>query len=164
MGQFPFENIAQQSGLASLKVAYGVAIGDFNNDRYEDISLTFTSGPPKVFLNNKDGTYEDVTSTLKIDFTGNARTSLWVDIDNDGWLDLFVGGKSENSRLFQNIEGSIFTEVTNQYQLSNHSNIFSINVAEVNADPFLDIYLSNFFYPSFSNKSKAAVPFPPPHL
>ena len=68
----------------------GIAIGDFDNDGYEDI---FISGYGKSVLyhNNRNGTFTDVTAASGIAAPKWGTSALWFDYDNDGRLDLFIG-------------------------------------------------------------------------
>ena len=80
----------------------GVAIGDFNNDNLNDIYFTSNQGPDKLYINQGNLRFEDVTASAKILNTNGWTTGVThVDINNDGFLDIYVckvGG-------FLNLEG-----------------------------------------------------------
>jgi hypothetical protein len=94
-GDGTFTDVTEKAGLAGTGYDTGVAIGDYNNDGYEDI---FVAGVHRntLYRNNGDGTFTDVTEK-----TGLAQPdkeygplwsvgAAWVDVNSDGLLDLFV--------------------------------------------------------------------------
>lgn len=89
-----FEDVTEKSGLKGIGYGMGVAVGDFDNDGYEDLYVTAYGGN-RLYHNNGNGTFTDVTEQSG---TGGPTTpgqtwstsAAWVDLDNDGLLDLVV--------------------------------------------------------------------------
>ncbi len=67
----------------------GVAIGDVNNDGWPDVLITEYGGV-RLFLNNGNGTFTDVTKESGLDNPSWGTSAAFVDYDRDGWLDLIV--------------------------------------------------------------------------
>jgi hypothetical protein len=85
-----FTDVTRKAGLALELYGMGVAIGDFDNDGFDDIFLT-TLGQNHLFRNNGDGTFTDVTKQAGLWGPNEFSTSAaWVDYDRDGHLDLVV--------------------------------------------------------------------------
>jgi hypothetical protein len=88
-----FTNVAVQAGVAITMATWASAVGDYNNDGWLDIFAADWTGTRTnvLFLNHRDGTFEtvDVGSPIRdgADLRMGAR---WVDINNDGFLDLFM--------------------------------------------------------------------------
>ena len=77
------------SGLDFAGYNMGVAVGDVNNDGWLDVLITQYNGV-KLFLNNGDGTFTDVTEESGLSNPGWATSAAFVDYDRDGRLDLVV--------------------------------------------------------------------------
>ena len=84
-----FEDVTEKPGLQGVGFGMGVAVGDFDNDGYEDLYVTGYGGN-HLYRNNGDGTFTDVTEKAGVGGTGWSTSAAWVDLDNDGLLDLVV--------------------------------------------------------------------------
>lgn len=128
----------------------GVALGDINNDGLIDIYFTGNLVDNALYLNRGDFKFEDITETA-----GVACENIWssgatfVDINQDGWLDLYVcksgmpGGKNRHNELFINQKDNTFKEASKEYGL----NITGLSVQaaffDYDLDGDLDCYLLN---------------------
>src|SRR5262249_32995260 len=79
----------EQAGLACAGFGQGVAVGDFDNDGYDDLVVTFL-GKIVLYHNNGNGTFTDVTAKAGLRNPHWGSSVAWGDIDNDGYLDLYV--------------------------------------------------------------------------
>lgn len=69
----------------------GIAVGDYNGDGLEDLYVCQPSGlPNRLYRNNGDGTFDDVTATAGVDVLDGSTMALFADLDNDGDQDLLV--------------------------------------------------------------------------
>src|SRR5947209_14910490 len=87
-----FDDVTEKAGLQGVGYGMGVAVGDYDNDGFEDLYVTAYGGN-RLYRNNGNGTFTDVTRTSG---TGGAgapgqtwfTSAAWVDLDHDGRLDL----------------------------------------------------------------------------
>jgi hypothetical protein len=86
-----FSDITAKSGLSDPGWAVGVCVGDYNNDGFEDLFLTYY-GHNRLYRNNGDGTFTDVTTKAGLLHAGNrfGAGCTFLDYDRDGHLDIFV--------------------------------------------------------------------------
>ena len=85
-----FTDVTQKAGLSVEMYGMGVAIGDYDNDGFDDIFIT-ALGQSRLFHNNGNGTFTDVTKRAGLEGPHEFSTSAaWVDYDHDGKLDLVV--------------------------------------------------------------------------
>jgi hypothetical protein len=85
-----FSDATAAAGLAVSMYGLGVAVGDYDNDGYDDVFVT-ALGQSRLFHNNGNNTFTDATATAGLAGVGEFSTSAaWVDYDRDGKLDLLV--------------------------------------------------------------------------
>jgi hypothetical protein len=87
-----FSDVTVKAGLVRTGWASGLTVGDYNNDGFEDIFITYY-GQNVLYRNNGNGTFTDVTKQAGLLYEGNLRWGsgcTFIDYDRDGYLDLFV--------------------------------------------------------------------------
>jgi hypothetical protein len=84
-----FEDVTEKAGLQGTGYDLGVAVGDYDNDGYDDLYVTGLQGN-HLYHNNGNGTFTDVTRESGTGGSGWSTSAAWVDLDNDGLLDLVV--------------------------------------------------------------------------
>jgi hypothetical protein len=85
-----FTDVTAKAGLAHCGWGFGAAVGDYDNDGWEDLYITYLDGAV-LYHNNHDGTFTDVAAKAGVGNLGRWGTSAaFGDYDNDGYLDLYV--------------------------------------------------------------------------
>lgn len=114
-GDGTFEDVTFAAGLASLQPSHTAAWADVNLDGYLDLfvgheSYSKLSGgpshPSELFLNNRDGTFTEVSHKVGIDLDDFVKGATWGDVNNDGLPDLYVSVLYGRNRLYINRGGS----------------------------------------------------------
>src|SRR5438128_3182229 len=105
-----FTDVTHKAGLDIEMFGLGVAVGDYDNDGYDDLFVT-AYGQSHLFHNNGNGTFTDVTQKAGLQGPKEFSTSAaWVDYDKDGHLDLVVGNYvqwSPETDLYCTMDGKI---------------------------------------------------------
>jgi hypothetical protein len=106
-GKLEFKDVAAQAGVACLDMdATGAVAGDFTNDGYEDLYVLGRNQPNRLFRNNGNGTFTDVTAQAGVGGGNSSHTSASIgDINGDGSLDIVVANTYDWSN-----ERAIFAE------------------------------------------------------
>jgi hypothetical protein len=129
----------------------GVAIGDINNDGFADVFFTANQGANKLYLNKGNWKFEEISE--KAGFGNKKQWStgvVMVDINNDGWLDIFVcnaGSMTDSSirrnQLFINNHDLTFTESAPQYGLDDSGYTTQVSFFDYDLDGDLDCFIIN---------------------
>jgi len=88
-GKLEFVDVTEKAGVGHVGYGMGVAVGDYDNDGFQDLYVT-NFGHNVLYHNNGDGTFTDVTVQAGVDDLRWSTSAAWVDYDRDGRLDLFV--------------------------------------------------------------------------
>jgi len=145
-----FVDVSRQAGVADDGLGKGVAFADVNNDGFVDLYVSNKGGSNKLFVNNGDGTFKDVTATsgAGIDSPGFTMGSVFGDYDNDGDVDLYLatGGQYEieANQLFSNNGDGTFTDVTAAAGVGLKEFTYSASFADYDNDGDLDLYCANY--------------------
>jgi len=136
----------------------GVAIGDFNNDGFQDIYLTANQNSNKLYLNKGNFEFEDITQSGHVDDVGGWTTGVSViDINNDGFLDIYVCKSASiknpvlrKNKLFINQGNLTFKEEAKKWGIDNYGYSTQAYFFDFDKDGDLDMYLVNH-RPDFPN-------------
>ena len=176
-----FTDTTEKASVAGDGYSMGVAVGDYDNDGYPDI---FVTGVHRNILyhNLGDGTYEDVTEKAHLGGVDPhygklwSVSAVWVDVDNDGWLDLVVVnyvqwdpkleprcGSPQQAlychpsayhgtpvQLFRNNHDGTFTDITGPSGLGSQiGKGMGVAIADYDGDGLMDIFVANDSVPNF---------------
>ena len=175
-----FVDVTEKAGLSGMPQNYygmGVAVGDYDNDGFEDLYVT-NFGGNTLYHNNGDGTFTDVTGRAGVGASGWSASAGFFDADNDGKLDLFVtryvdwtfetnrycGEKKPGYRaychpdnyagvaniLYHNNGDGTFTDVSTKAGIANpNGKGLGVAFADYDRDGYMDIYVANDSVQSF---------------
>jgi hypothetical protein len=175
-----FTDVTENAGLTGIpqnRYGMGVAVGDYDNDGFEDVYVTNYDGNT-LYHNNGNGTFSDVTKKAGVAAGGWSASAGFFDYDNDGNLDLFVtryvnwtfstnrycGEKPPGLRaychpdnydgvtniLYHNNGDGTFTDVSAKAGVANpNGKGLGASFADYDGDGFTDIFVANDSVQSF---------------
>jgi hypothetical protein len=175
-GKGDFTDVTAKAGLAGVGYDNGVAVGDYDNDGYEDLFVGGVHGN-HLYHNNGNGTFTDVTAEAGLDKPDPEYGPLWsvggawVDVNNDGLLDLFVVNylawtfdsdpvceaapgrldychpkfyKATPNQLFLNLGKGKFRDISKESGIRAHPGKgMGVGIADYDLDGWTDIFVSN---------------------
>jgi len=171
-----FTDVTHKAGLDVEIYGLGVAVGDYDNDGFDDLFVT-ALGQSRLFHNNGNGTFTDVTQKAGLSGPRELSTSAaWIDFDRDGRLDLVVGNyvqwtpetdlyctldgknksyctpesyKGTSARLWHNRGDGTFEDVTQKAGLGDPtSKTMGIVIFDYDNDGWPDLLFSNDTQPN----------------
>src|SRR5688572_15653600 len=166
-----FTEVSQQAGINHVTItgihplfSGGAAWFDYNNDNYPDLYLTGGLSGDKLYRNNGNGGFDDVTAQAGFSAMAGIETNGAVsgDIDNDGFRDLFITTtRNYPNFLFKNNGNGTFTNISISAGVSDTAESSSAAFGDYNKDGFLDLFVANWcedfregqqvFYKAFPN-------------
>ena len=175
-----FEDVTEKAGLQGAGYGMGVAVGDYDNDGFEDLYVTAYGGN-RLYHNNGNGSFTDVTQKAGVAGSGWSSSAAWIDLDNDGRLDLVVlrylewdfedlwcgehkaGGrfycgpdlfKPIAPLVYHNNGDGTFTEISEKIGLAKKGKGLGLAIADYDHDGRIDIFIANDTVPQFLYHNK----------
>ncbi len=139
-----YKDVSLAAGVANYGRNSGVAFGDYNADGLDDLYISVRDGQNKLYQNLGRGQFLDVGAPAGVDYGEGSRLAAWGDLNNDGYPELYLANYDRPDVLYQNNGDGTFTDVSLQARIYNVANPFSVSLADINADSWLDIYVANF--------------------
>jgi hypothetical protein len=175
-----FEDVTEKAGLKGVGLGMGVAIADYDNDGFEDVFVTAYGGN-RLYRGTGNCTFRDVTEEAGLgqaQAAGNTwyTSAAWVDLDNDGlldlvveryiqwdWEDIWCGEHREGYRgychpdhfppipilVYHNDGNGHFTEVSHKLGLDKPAKALGIAISDYDRDGRIDLFVANDSSPEF---------------
>ncbi len=173
-GDGTFEEVGGKAGVALEEYCTSAAALDYDRDGHADLyvlvyghpdrgpSLQADNAPPnRLFRNNGDGTFTNVTRKSK---TGDAGWGLAVqsaDLDGDGWPDIYIANDFGNHTYLHNERDGTFRNVAREARVLDPGFGMGVAIDDYDGDGLLDFYVSNYSFPLNWLVADPRYPMPP---
>jgi hypothetical protein len=111
LGNMEFEEVSFAVGITTNSETRLPLASDYNSDGFLDLFIGAMSGNSFLYKNNGDGSFSDVTVQSGIITNGGIQGGAWHDVNNDGWIDLYVGRLTEANYFFKNNGDGTFVDI-----------------------------------------------------
>jgi len=168
LGDGTYEDVTKKAGVGGPWYSMGVTSGDFDNDGYPDLFVS-NYGFNVLYKNNGNSTFTDVTKHAGVEGGENDFSvgAVWLDYDNDGFLDLYVGNylnydpnykfyyasdgfpgpmayDAQPDILYHNNGDGTFEDMTQAMGIKDvDGRAMGVGAADIDDDGFVDIYVAN---------------------
>jgi len=145
--QINFENNTNNLGInyspATPYLGSGVSFADFDNDGWDDLSFASGNGQNLRFYKNNNGIFVLVSLNIGV-INYETKQINWIDIDNDGDKDLFITSATSGNKIFENLGGFNFNDITASSGFP-VQNIYTNGATwgDFDNDGYIDVFLSN---------------------
>jgi len=153
-GIIPFLDRTVESGLGGnlmprgrTNLELGVSPADYDNDGRPDIFLSGWGKTTRLFHNSAELKFSDVTGRLNLLGLVDANQGLWLDVNNDGYLDLFITDEHHSNRMLLNNKNGYFTESVWTEEIMDSSVSQGACGSDFDHDGDMDIYICNWLQP-----------------
>lgn len=123
--------------------------GDYDNDGHLDLFVANASKEKNcLYKNNGNGTFTKIDTGAIVNENGNWHGCSWVDVDNDGWLDMYVltNDSLHPKRLYHNERNGYFKNMANEIVCAVNNKTMSAIWADYDRDGYQDVYVSSAAY------------------
>jgi hypothetical protein len=150
LGHFEFEDRTADSGLGDSGWTLALGVGDFDKDGWPDIYVANDFGPDKLYHNNGDGTFTDISVTAIGVDTKKGMNAEVGDFNNDGYPDIFVTNITEPflhecNMLWRNNGDGTFTDVATEVGVCDTGWGWGAKFIDYDNDGYQDLYVQNGF-------------------
>ena len=146
-----FRNVSDQKNRATLNYnrTNAAIFGDVDNDGDLDLFITNEEGSNRLFLNNGNGYFTDITESSGLISDGGGMCAAFGDIDGDGKIDLCVTNWAKQNRLYKNVsnskDGVKFIDITEEAGIGGevYTKSNAVVFADYDNDGNLDLFIAN---------------------
>lgn len=175
-GDGSFNSVTHDAGITDEPCfSTGCAFADYNNDGWLDLVVVnyvltdletapdcsqngipaycrpedFAPAPDVLYQNNGDGSFTDVTHDVGLTALGRGLGAIWTDVDNDGWVDLYIANDREPNFLYRNNGDGTFTELGERHGIARNEHgdaesSMGIDTADYDNDGDFDVVLTHY--------------------
>jgi hypothetical protein len=145
-GDGTFTDVTREAGLTALMATQTAVWADINNDGLLDLFVGSETAASRLFLNNGDGTFQDISASSGVDRIAFTKGVVAGDFDNDGYVDFYVSNLGGSNFLYHNEHNNTFKDVAREAGVRDTQGwSFASWFFDYDNDGWLDLFSTCFF-------------------
>jgi signal transduction histidine kinase len=132
-------------GLKNLEL--GASSADINNDGMRDIIIAGWGESTRIYLQQKDGYFDDITQTSGLQLPIDGNGAFWADVNLDGYLDIFITDEHHANHLYLGDGRGNFQNVSENWGITGQETSQGATFSDIDLDGYPDLYVCNWFAP-----------------
>jgi len=141
LGNGLFEDVTEEAGVKTDGLSFSAVWGDIDNDGDLDLFAATWQKGNRLFLNNGDKTFQNVTQQAGLSLKASCVHAVMADVNNDSFLDIYIAVNDEGNKLYKNNGDGTFSDITIESGAVYYGRAMGAGFFDYDKDGDVDLYL-----------------------
>ncbi len=141
LGNGQFKDVTQAAGVSTISSGYSGVWGDLDNDGDLDLFAAFWDKDNRLYINSGNKTFQESALSAGLKLRTSSLHAVMADVDNDGWLDIYLTVNDKGNRLYRNNGNLTFSDITAASGAGYNGRAMAAGFFDYDKDGDVDLYL-----------------------